>query len=249
MSFAEQICVMAVTVHPDLAAFDRLKTRIQGLRSKTTDNGCTEAEALLAAAKVAELLDRYDLSLTDVEIRNGQCEQRHYETRRKKRIPLDDCIGDIANFCDCRVWREKSHSGNARYVFFGLRSDIEVAHYLTELIDNAVRSELGRYKNSAGYRRFRHQDRHVANSSFTLGMVASIADKLTAMKRERDAVKNGTGRDLVVLKASVVDAELAKLDLKLRTVPGATRIVSPAAYEAGETAGASLAINPEIRGP
>jgi hypothetical protein len=25
----------------------------------------------------------------------------------------------------------------------------EVAHYLTELIDNAVRSELGRYKNSA----------------------------------------------------------------------------------------------------
>ena len=72
-----------MTVHPDLAALDRLRTRIQGLRSKTTDNGCTEAEALLAAAKVAELLDRYDLSLTDVEIRNGQCEQCYYETRRK----------------------------------------------------------------------------------------------------------------------------------------------------------------------
>jgi hypothetical protein len=37
--------------HPNLAALDRLKTRIQGLRSKTTDNGCTEAEALLAATK------------------------------------------------------------------------------------------------------------------------------------------------------------------------------------------------------
>src|SRR5690349_3873510 len=238
---------MAVTVDPDLAAFDRLRTRIQGLRSKTTDNGCTEAEALLAAAKVAELLDRYDLSLTDVEIRNGQCERRLYETRHKKRIPLDDCIGDIANFCDCRVWREKNHSGNFRYVFFGLRSDIEVAHYLSELIDNTVRSELGRYKNSANYRRFRHQDRHLANSSFTLGMVASIADKLTAMKRERDTVKNGTGRDLVVLKASVVDTELARLGLQLRTVPGPTRNVSPAAYEAGETAGALLAIDPVIR--
>jgi hypothetical protein len=238
-----------MTVHPDLAACDRLKARIQGLRSKTMDNGCTEAEALLAAAKVAELLDRYDLLLTDIEIRDGQCEQRHYETRRKKRIPLDDCIGDIASFCDCRVWREKSHSGNARYVFFGLRSDIEVAHYLTELIDNAVRSELGRYKNSAGYRHFRHQERHMANASFALGIVASIADKLTAMKRERDAVRNGTGRDLVVLKASVVDAELAKLDLQLRTVSGPARMVSPIAYEAGETAGASLAINPEIRGP
>ena len=102
--------------------------RIQGLRSKTTDNGCTESEALLAAAKVAELLDRYDLSLTDVEIRGAPCEQREYETYRKKRIPLDACIGAIANFCDCRVWREKNQAGEARYVFFGLRSDIEVAH-------------------------------------------------------------------------------------------------------------------------
>jgi uncharacterized protein (DUF849 family) len=64
--------------------------------------------------------------------------------------------------------------------------------YLTELIDNAVRFELGRYKNSADYRRFRHQDRHVADSSFMLGMVASIADKLTTMKQERDIVINGT---------------------------------------------------------
>ena len=86
----------------------------------------------------------------------------------------------------------------------------------------------------------------MANSSFMLGMVASIADKLTAMKQERDAVINGTGRGLVVLKASVVDAELEKLDLKLRTVRRATRMVSLTAYEVGETAGASLAINPGI---
>ena len=97
-----------MTAHADLAALDRLKTRIQGLRSKTTDNGCTEAEALLAAAKMAELLDRYDLSLTDVEIRDTPCEQREYETYRKKRIPLDGCIGTIANFCDCLVWCEKN---------------------------------------------------------------------------------------------------------------------------------------------
>ena len=73
--------------HSDLSTVDKLKTRIQGLRAKTTDNGCTEAEALLAAAKVAELLDRYDLSLTDVEIRHAPCGRREYETHRKKRIP------------------------------------------------------------------------------------------------------------------------------------------------------------------
>ena len=132
-------------------------------------------------------------------------------------------------------------------MFFGLRSDVEVAHYLTEVVDGAVRQELGRYKTSPEYRRFRHQDRHLANASFALGMVASIAYKLIAMKAERDRLKAGGGRDLVVVKAAVVEAELDKLGLNLRTVPSATRMVSPDAYDAGGAAGAALAINPGIR--
>jgi hypothetical protein len=236
-----------VSERPDRAAFDKLKGRIQGLRAKTIDNGCTEGEAMAAAAKVAELLDRYDLSLTDVELRDAPCERREYETHRKKRIPLDDCIGAIADFCDCRVWREKNPAGEARYVFFGLSSDIEVAHYLTKLIDTAVRSELGRYKTTPDYQRFRHQERHMANASFALGMVASIADKLMAMKAARDGVNLRTGRDLVVLKAAVVDSEIEKLGLRLRMVERASRMVSPMAYDAGGVAGASLAISPGLR--
>jgi Protein of unknown function (DUF2786) len=235
-----------VNEHADPAALDKLRTRIQGLRAKTIDNGCTEGEALAAATKVAELLDRYDLSLTDVELRHAPCERRAYETHRKKRIPLDDCIGAIADFCDCRVWREKNRAGEARYVFFGLRPDIEVAHYLTELIDSAVRFELGRYKTTSDYQQFRHQERHVANASFALGMVASIADKLTAMKEARDEVNNRTGRDLVVLKAAVVDTEIEKLGLKLQIVSRTSRMVSPTTYEAGGVAGSSLTINPGI---
>jgi hypothetical protein len=208
-----------VDERPNLAALDKLKTRIQALRAKTIDNGCTEDEALSAAAKVAELLDRYDLSLTDIEIREAPCELREYETHRKKRIPLDDCIGAVANFCDCRVWREKNQVGATRYEFFGLRSDIEVAHYLTELINTAVRSELGRYKTTSEYHRFRHKERHMANASFALGMVASIADKLTAMKSGRDEANHGTGRDFVVLKAAVVDAELEKTRLEAADGP------------------------------
>jgi hypothetical protein len=231
---------------PNLAELDKLKTRIQALRAKTIGNGCTEDEALSAAAKVAELLDRYDLSLTDVEMREAPCERLEYETRRKKRIPIDGCIGAVAHFCDCRVWREKNQTGEARYVFFGLRSDIAVAVYLTEVIDTAIRTELGRYKTSLEYARFRHKERHMANSSFALGMVASIEDKLTAMKDRRDDANRSTGRGLVILKTAIVDAELEKLDLNLRTQRGARRMVSTAAYEAGSIAGASLAINPGI---
>jgi len=120
----------------------------------------------------------------------------------------------LRNFCDCRVWREKNQAGETRYVFFGLRSDIEVAHYLTELIDTAVRSELGRYKTTPEYRRFRHKERHMANASFALGMVASIADKLTAMKAGRDKANSGSERTLVFLKVALVDAEFGEARLE-----------------------------------
>ncbi len=232
----------------DPPALEKLKARIHALRAKTIDNGCTEGEALAAAAKVAELLDRYELSLTDVEIRKTQCEERIYETHLRKRIPIDECIGAIAAFCDCRVWREKNAAGEARYVFFGLPADVEVAHYLTELIDGTVRTGLGRYKVSADYKRFRHRERHLANASFALGMCSSIADRLVAMKAERDGVIRSSGRGLVVLKAAVVDSELAKLGLKLLTVEqGPGRMISPEAYDAGGAAGETVALNPGIR--
>lgn len=230
------------------AALDKLKLRIQALRAKTIANGCTEDEALSAAAKVAELLDRHDLSLSDVELRASPCERRVFETHRKKRIPLDDCIGAIAHFCDCRVWREKNAAGENIYVFFGLGADVEVAHYLAELIDGAVRAELGRFKTSVDYSRFRHQERHMANGSFALGMAASVAQRLVGIKADRDRVNESTGRGLVLLKTSMVDAELDKLDLKLRTARSTSRIVSMTAYEAGGAAGASLAINPGLGG-
>ena len=90
---------------------DKLKARIQALRAKTTDQGCTEQEAISAAAKVAELLDRHDLSFADLDRREDLCTRGAFETYRKKRVPLDSCIGAIAHFCDCRVWREKNAAG------------------------------------------------------------------------------------------------------------------------------------------
>jgi hypothetical protein len=80
-------------------------------------------------------------------------------------------------------------------------------------------------------------------------IVAAVkhADKLMAIKASRDQVNHSTGRGLVVLKTSVVDAEFDKLDLKLRAQPSNSRMVSMMAYEAGGAAGASLAISPGRR--
>ncbi|MEI7606973.1 MAG: DUF2786 domain-containing protein [Rhodospirillaceae bacterium] len=228
------------------ADLEKLKARIQALRSKTVENGCTEEEALSAAAKVADLLDQYDLSLTDIELREEPCERAEFETRRKQGIPLDACIPAIAEFTDCKVWREKNQLGEFRFVFFGMRPDVAVAQYLCELIDVAMLTEVERFKRTAGYRRYHPNDRRAVSTSFLHGMASSIAAKLRAMKVQRDTAHKVTGRDLVVVKSAVVEDELAKLGMNFSTRRRTRRMVAKDAFEAGHVAGQSVAINPGV---
>ncbi|MGI4764670.1 MAG: DUF2786 domain-containing protein [Janthinobacterium lividum] len=222
---------------------DRLKARISALLAKTVQNGCTEAEALSAAAKVAELLDRHALSLTDVEIRASPCEQAVFASRHKKRVPLDPCIGAIAAFCDCRVWREKGADGAVNHVFFGLPEDAAAACDLAETVDGAIRAELGRYKTSRDYALFDTRDRHMVNASFVLGMVTGIADRLDALKAARDARHRGTGRDLAIVKTSAVDEAFAGLGLVMvEGQGGPRRVIAEGAFDAGSAAGSGLKV-------
>ncbi len=125
------------------AELDRLIGRIQALRAKTVEQGCTEQEALAAAEKVAELLDRYGLSLSELDLQRQACEGVPVETSRRRVGPVDDCVPAIAAFFDCRAWGEKSASGTLRYVFFGLPADVAAARYLYELVERAFETETG----------------------------------------------------------------------------------------------------------
>jgi Protein of unknown function (DUF2786) len=47
----------------------RVKARIKALAEKTVSNGCTEAEAMAAAGMVGRLLERYALSMEEIDVR------------------------------------------------------------------------------------------------------------------------------------------------------------------------------------
>ena len=117
------------TTAKQVADINRLKARIQALRTKPVQNGCTEQEAVTAAAKVAEFLDQYDLSLNNVEIREEPCERAVVETCRRQRGPLNRCLNAIAAFCDCRVWLKKNNHDEQGNVFFDLSPDVAIAYY------------------------------------------------------------------------------------------------------------------------
>lgn len=222
---------------------DKLKNRLQALRAKTIANGCTEEEALAAAAKVAELLDRHDLSLSDLEIRQELCLQAAIQTNRKQRQPISACVPAIAEYCDCKVWREKDGDGKVRYVFFGLRPSIEMAHYIYDVIAAAMQTAWQRYADSQRFIRYGQDEK----GSFLFGMAMSIADKLMAMKTARDeANRAGSGRDLVLVRHAIVESEFAKLDLNLRRGRASGKKVAAGAFEAGHSAGKTLTIHPGI---
>lgn len=226
---------------------ERLQARIEALRAKTIENGCTESEAIAAAEKVAELLDRHNLSLSDVEIRKSECDRRTIETSRKTKVPLDYTIAAIADFCDCKVWRETDQDGLRRYVFFGLRHDADAANYLASMISTAIASETVRYRLTREYQSVVRRAKATATASFGIGMAMSVSRKLRAMKLARDQKTAAAGRDLVVVKATVIDSELQRLNLKFREAARSSRkYVSEDAFNAGSEAGERLPLNTAV---
>ena len=225
---------------PADADLDRVLARIQALRAKTVDRGCTEAEAITAAGKVAELLDRYGLSLSEVELKEQSCEGFGVGTGRRRFGPIDSCLPTVGGFCDCRVWSEQAADGEIRYVFFGLPADVAGARYLYELVDRAFATETELFKRTELYAGHRSGERRSASHSFQTELAHGIARKLDALRRERDTGRRAeTGRDLVPVKQAVIEEELAKLGLHFHMRGGSRgRYVLREAYEAGHEAGA-----------
>ncbi len=215
-----------------------LLARIQALRSKTTDRGCTEQETLAAAAKAAELLDRYDLSLSKLELQMQPCVRAELPTGRSRIGPLEECAPALAALVDCRFWFETDAEGRLIQVFFGLPADVQAAETLMPLIARAFETEANRFRASADYLRGRSGKRRALHTSFVLGLSQGIQVKLAAMAAERAAARRTpSGRDLVIAKSGVVDAELDKLGLRFRSRNPAERLVNPVAFNAGQAAG------------
>lgn len=230
------------------AALDRLRSRIQALRAKTVEQGCTEEEALAAAAKVAELLDAHGLSLSELEMRRQACEGAAIETGRKRRAPIDHAVPAIAGFCDCRYWIETGGDGELRFVFFGLPADVAAARCLHDLVAEALAVETAAFKAGPLYADHHPNQRASATRSFQTGMVHEIAGKIADLKRQRSRTTlKSTGRDLVPLKADIVEEELRRLGLRFTEKTFQTgKSVLKDAYHAGRAAGLAFEPEPKI---
>jgi Protein of unknown function (DUF2786) len=158
----------------------RVKARIKALAEKTVSNGCTEAEAIAAADMVGRLLERYALSMAEIDIREEACVQVEIPLGGQRRRPIDGCVPAIARFCDCKVWLSRGER-QASYVLFGFPPDTALAGYLFAVIDRAVRSGVTAFRREE-HPRLAGVALRRASQSFQQGMAARLAERLEAMQ-------------------------------------------------------------------
>ncbi len=232
---------------PNRDGLDKVLMRIQALRSKTLDQGCTEEEALAAADKVAELLERYGLSLSAMDLHEQSCGSEGFETDRRRPNAFDQCVSILAEFCDCRTWTERTVSGCLRHVVFGLPADVAGARCLYEKVDKAFETETRAFKQGKLYSQHPSSHRRTATTSFQAGLQQGICSKLRALKTARTrACLTTTGRDLVPVKEDIIADEMSALGLNLtfKTVR-ASRVLGKA-YHLGRVIGENLAWDDKI---
>lgn len=233
-----------------------IKKKVHALLSKTVSNGCSEHEAMSAAVKAGELMDFYNLQITDIDIRETKCRHLKVELNTVIGGKLDGCTVSIGKFCDCKTWftrGQKEYKGpitqSATYNFFGLEQDIEMAEYIYKILDRAIEAELKGFKKSIVYKNAHRKK--AASKSFAVAFCCRIARRLNKMKSERDAelakkedALERTGRAIMVIKQDHIEAEFeSELGFTLTARKTQRRSYNADAYSAGAAAGDRVNLN------
>lgn len=222
----------------------KVKARIRTLAARTVERGCSEAEAMAAAAKVGELLEVYGLSMSEVELREEACLQRSLVFADPRRAALGWMFPALLRFTGCRGWTV----GRAEFVIFGLTPDVQMAEYLMHVIANALAWEEARYRAGDEYAKRRAKPQ-AALRSFRIGFgdrVAARLEELGAHRRAAEAAARApaaTGTSLVLLKERKIEDGFRGLGVRLRTVSRSTVVRDRGAFGHGQKAGGRVGLD------
>jgi hypothetical protein len=226
--------------------------RIKKLINQTTDRGRTEHEASMAMEQMGRLMETFNLTMNEVDLRGQEYKKLLVGTGSVKKNYLQKVAVAIASFCDCRVWvsnetvsyKYSEKTGEISLAFFGAVQDIEMAEFLVNLIRRSVEQEVGAFKKTQSYRSLKaiRGQKRSAVHSFELGMASRLSYRLDQLNSERKqhehkAFSEAGTTDLVFIKSKVVADEFAKMGLRLRKSHTSSQANNHTGYMAGSSAG------------
>ncbi|MBU8539179.1 DUF2786 domain-containing protein [Falsiroseomonas tokyonensis] len=222
---------------------EKVKGRIRALAAKTIDRGCSEAEAMIAAQKVGELLEVYGLSMSEVELREEACIQRSVTITGPRLQAVTIIFMAIIRLTETRGWM----NGRNEMVLFGLEPDVLMGEYLLHLVAGAVDHEEQVFRASAAFQRSR-QTTQQRLRSFRYGFAERVSDRLEELAQHRQAAEaaarspGSTGTALVVAKEKRIAEAFRDLGIRLRSRSTTRRVSDSAAYRQGQEAGRRVSL-------
>jgi hypothetical protein len=234
---------------------EKLIQKIKAIREKTLENGCTEQEAYIAAAMVEKLMNDYDISLTEVEVRGEEWDTLEIDTGKMVKGDLHHVIIAIGEFTDTKVWLSRKFVGFDKrgrrqtmvtYCFFGTQKDTEIAHFMYDMLQTAFKQEVKAYQKSKAYQENPNHGR-TKTVSFKLGMSNRLSYRLQEMKQKQQESNQESGLMLYDKLAIVEEEFLKQTGLKLTKESKRRSKVDYGAYDSGQAAGDRVNISPGVK--
>ena len=123
--------------------------RIQQFQQMTVENGCSESEAETAVRKASDLLNQYNVLLSEIEVRNEEMVQHSYRVGTARVHPVQLVLAAVGNLCNVKTWivtnfntepwskrrnlgpwSKPRKSTDKLFMVFGHKHDVEIALYL-----------------------------------------------------------------------------------------------------------------------
>jgi hypothetical protein len=158
--------------------------RLRKLLAMTVDNGCTEAEAMAAAEKVARLVAEHGLEGVDLAFAT-----RQKRVRAGWNSARSSLWAQIAISTNCAPIMLDGRDSTVEYI--GRDPWPDVAYYLHQITDRAIDRALREFKRTSWYAKRRTvRAKRDAARDFVTGMSRRLATKIDELfqpTRSRDA--------------------------------------------------------------
>ena len=247
---------------------ENMINKIRALLAKTVDAGCTEAEAIFAAAKAAALMDQYELSPDAITSGQTKASDTHYQ-RKTLDHAVRFCAKAVGLFTGTRIYSDNSETTSTTFDLFGEKStktekgnhlrivglahEVEIAGYILDICVNAMDASAGKALVAENAERARHDEpillggeRKAWVDSYQRGMAVRLSETLREMAEKRTSTivtainaGAGNGRSLAIVRQDLIADWLKERGIVLHT-NNRGRAGNQSGYAAGHAAGAGV---------
>lgn len=215
-----------------------------------------EHEAILAARRAKDILDKYNLTMTEID--TPEINENVYDTGS---IQIKNWLAFLANGVaknfNSQIYMVKGirktnwnrNGKNAKLVFVGSELDLEIVNYVFGYLKKTVETMTDNYLKSLPNRT--NINKKTLKNSYVLGLVSEINKKITEFAKKDDvsdemSASGKTGKELIIIKKDAI-GEFLK-DKNLKSKKRNTSKVNGEAYNKGGADGKNVSINRGVYG-